>query len=52
MAKPQGFKKKIMAKNLRSIFGNCQALKTKYKNAAWRDFAQHLYFFEQNCAGK
>jgi hypothetical protein len=44
--------KKDYGKKFTEYFGNCQALKTKYKNAAWRDFAQHLYFFEQNCAGK
>ena len=34
------------------FFGNCPNLKAQYKNAAWRDFAEHLYFYEQTCATK
>lgn len=34
------------------FFGNCPGLKARYRNAAWRDFAEHLFFYEQSCAMK
>jgi hypothetical protein len=34
------------------FFGNCPEVKQQYKNAAWRDFAEHLYLYEKACQGK
>lgn len=36
-------------KLFKEFFGNCPALTAQYKNGAWRDFAEHLFFYEQNC---
>jgi hypothetical protein len=41
--------KKDYDKKFKEFFGNCSDLKAKYKNGAWRDFAEHLYFFDQSC---
>jgi hypothetical protein len=36
----------------KEFFGDCPQLKQQYRNAAWRDFAEHLYFYEQTCGNK
>lgn len=41
--------KKDYDKKFQAFFGNCPELKAKYKNEAWRDFAEHLFFYEQSC---
>ncbi len=39
-------------KAFKEFFGTCPEVKSQYKNAAWRDFAEHLFFYEQNCNNK
>jgi hypothetical protein len=34
------------------FFGKCPDVMTGFKNHAWRNFAQHLFIYEQNCATK
>jgi hypothetical protein len=34
------------------FFGKCPDVMTGFKNHAWRDFASHLFIYEQNCAAK
>jgi hypothetical protein len=34
------------------FFGKCPDVMTGFRNHAWRDFAQHLFIYEQNCAAK
>jgi hypothetical protein len=36
-------------KKFKEFFGSCPDVKANYKNAAWRDFAEHLYLLEQKC---
>jgi hypothetical protein len=33
----------------KEFFGSCPALLNKYKDSAWRDLPNHIYFYEQNC---
>ena len=42
--------KKDYDKKFKEFFGDCPELKAKYKNEAWRDFAEHVFFYEQSCA--
>jgi hypothetical protein len=41
--------KKDYDKKFKEFFGNCPEMKAKYKNGAWRDFAEHLFLFDQSC---
>ena len=41
--------KKNYTKKFAEFFGNCPELKAKYKNGAWRDFASHLFYYDQSC---
>ena len=34
------------------FFGKCPDVMTGFKNRAWRDFAEHLFIYEQNCGSK
>jgi hypothetical protein len=43
--------KKDYDKKFKEYFGSCPELNAKYKNGAWRDFAEHLFFYDQSCNG-
>ena len=41
--------KKDYDDDFKTLFGSCPALMTKYKNFAWRDLPDHIFFFETEC---
>ncbi len=41
--------KKDYDDDFKTFFGNCPELNAKYKNAAWRDFPDHVYFLDKSC---
>jgi hypothetical protein len=45
-------KKSQYNKLFKEYFGNCPALLAQYKLSAWRDFPDHLYYYEQHCLEK
>ncbi|WP_373515321.1 hypothetical protein [Persicitalea sp.] len=45
-------KKSQYKKLFKEYFGNCPALVAKYELSSWRDFPDHLYYYEQNCLEK
>ena len=47
--KTRRFFKKDYDDDFKTLFGSCEALKTKYKDFAWRDMPRHLFFFENEC---
>lgn len=42
-------KKKDYDDKFKEFFISCPELLKKYPNFAWRDFAEHVFFFDQNC---
>lgn len=50
--KTKRFFKKDYDDDFKKLFGSCDALMTKYKDFAWRDLPNHIYFFDQECDAK
>ena len=47
--KTKRYFKKNYDDEFKELFGTCSALMTKYKDFAWRDLPQHLFFFDTEC---
>jgi hypothetical protein len=47
--KTKRFFKKDYDENFKPLFGSCSELTTKYKDFAWRDLPNHIFFFDQEC---
>ncbi len=50
--KTKRYFKKDYDDDFKTLFGSCPALMTKYKDFAWRDLPDHLFYFDQECEAK
>lgn len=50
--KTKRYFKKNYDDDFKTLFGSCAGLMTKYKDFAWRDLPDHIFFFDQECASK
>jgi hypothetical protein len=47
--KTKRYFKKNYDDDFKTLFGSCNTLKEKFKDVAWRDLPDHLFFFDQEC---
>lgn len=47
--KTKRYFKKNYDDDFKTLFGSCDALVKKFKDFAWRDLPDHLFFFDQEC---
>jgi hypothetical protein len=47
--KTKRFFKKDYDDDFKTLFSSCPSLLEKYKSFAWRDFPQHLFFYDTEC---
>ncbi len=50
--KTQRYFKSDYDKTVKTLFGTCDGLFKKYTDTKWRDFPDHLYYFDQECDQK